>query len=72
MRKPNHPTRNLFAELLPSVIAVIKIKKPFTLSVFFKKAFFMYVTMMTAYKFGDQNMFFFMLIKSCNCYFGIQ
>ena len=33
---------------------VVKIKKPFTFS-FFKKRFFIFVTMMILYKFGDLN-----------------
>ena len=63
MRKLNNPTTILFAgSFLPYLDStclhdsiVTKIKKPSTLSFFFKKPFFIFVTMMIVYRFGDLN-----------------
>ena len=61
MRKLSNPTTTSFAGLFLTIVRfnlfsiIIKIRKPFTLSSFFKKYFFIFVSMMIVYKFGNLN-----------------
>ena len=64
MRKLNYPSTTSFAGFFLIVVIdstclndsiLIKIKKPFTVSFFFKKPSFLFVTMMIVNRFGDLN-----------------